>query len=133
MDKTTYGMFARGLRKAIAERGYKLGEFASGIMNPVTLSKNLSDSPYTMNERNRFACAKKLGLDIQEIIELGRPDKQTIVGDNNVQTTAGRDVTHNEKRSMTSQEEYFWQLFKRHGNADLLDEWIELLLGMRGE
>lgn len=128
MDRETYEQFAKGLRRAIAEAGYKLGEFADGIMNPVTLSNNLKEhNPTMMVESNRFACAKKLRMDVHEIVQLGRG--MSINGDHNVQTVAGRDVRNgSERRKMTPQEEYFWSLLNSSDHKEkLLKQFIDIL------
>lgn len=70
MNKESYGYFIAGLRIAIREAGYKEKEFAEGIMNPVTLSNNLTGKR-NMLPGNIDKCAKKLNKDISDIVLLG--------------------------------------------------------------
>jgi hypothetical protein len=72
MNEGAYGYFIAGLRLAIKDAGYKFEkDFAEGIMNPVTLSKNLNYK-YRMGEENVIKCAKKLNKDVSEIVLLGK-------------------------------------------------------------
>lgn len=129
MDTKTYRYFSQGLKRAIAEAGYKKGEFAKGIMHPVTLSNNLSDTkPSVMEETNRFSCAKKLGMDVQDIINLGKDMSVSIDGSKNVQTVAGRDITNGDRRRLSPDLEYFIKLFREKGDDEMLNQWIRELL-----
>lgn len=70
MRDSVYRRFIRGLRVAIKRSGYRYEkDFADGIMNAVTLSRNLNLKA-RMDEENIEACAKKLGLDVAEIVLL---------------------------------------------------------------
>lgn len=71
MDKETYDFFIAGLRLAIKEAGYKQKDFADGIMDPVTLSNNLTGKR-TMIEENIVKCARKLNKDVSDIVLIGK-------------------------------------------------------------
>jgi len=71
MNDETYEFFIRGLRLAIARAGYTDKDFAAGIMNPVSLSKNLNGK-YRMRDENISKCAKKLNIDPVDIVMMGK-------------------------------------------------------------
>jgi len=72
MNDENYECFISGLRLAIKKAGYKYEkDFAEGIMNPVTLSKNLN-MKFRMGDENIQKCAKKLNMDVAEIVLLGK-------------------------------------------------------------
>lgn len=66
---SAYRQLIVGLRLAIKDAGYKEKDFAEGIMNPVTLSKNLNFK-YRMGEENIAKCLKKLNKDVPDLHKL---------------------------------------------------------------
>ena len=130
MDTETYLNFVRGLRQALAEKGYQKGEFASAIgTTPQNFSKNISKSkPTMMNELNRFKCASKLGMKIEDIINLGRDINSSIREDGNVRTVNDGNVIHGDMYKRTPREEYFFYLLENSPNKkELLKKFIDIL------
>jgi len=79
MNNETYEFFIKGLRLAISRAGYTDKDFAAGIMNPVTLSKNLNGK-YRMKDLNIDKCLEKLNMDILDVAMMGRELSPTDTG-----------------------------------------------------
>jgi len=84
MNNETYEFFIKGLRLAISRAGYTDKDFAAGIMNPVTLSKNLNGK-YRMKDLNIDKCLKKLNMDILDVAMMGRELSATVMGASEVE------------------------------------------------
>jgi len=75
MDKATYTYFIEGLARAIKRAGYKHKDFAEGLMNPVSLSRQLNFK-MQMQEGLRDKCAGKLGMSVAELVALGKAEHE---------------------------------------------------------
>lgn len=130
MKKEEYRHFSIGLRKAIAESYFNSErEFARGLMHNKTLSKDLSLNTATkMNPQNRQKCAERLGMEVEDIVSIGKRV------DGQLEESAASDrqeeppVDNDEVPAMTAQEIYFWKLYHRYGTEQMLDDWIMELL-----
>lgn len=67
-------------------------------------------------------------IDREQIVSLC--DTMSITGDDNVQTFVGRDqvATKQGSSNLDAQAKYFWNLFEKYGDGELLDKWISQLL-----
>jgi hypothetical protein len=129
MDNEDYRHFSIGLRKAIAESEFNSErDFAKGLMHNATLSKDLSlNTPTKMNPKNRQKCAERLGVEVEDIVGMGR----NVEGQLESVTSEWQEeppTDNDEVPGMTEQEIYFWKLYHKYGTEQMLDDWIMELL-----
>ena len=129
MNNEDYRHFSIGLRKAIAESEFNSErDFARGLMHNATLSKDLSLNTSTkINPRNRHKCAELLGVEVEDIVGMGRSvdgELESVA----VEWQEEPDFEHDEVSVMTEQEIYFWKLYQKYGTEQMLDDWIMELL-----
>lgn len=129
MNDEDYRNFSIGLRKAIAESEFKSErDFARELMHNTTLSKDLSlNTPTKMNPKNREKCAERLGLEVEEIVGMGKSvddELESVISEWQEEPDAEND----EVPIITAQEIYFWKLYQKYGTEQMLDDWIMELL-----
>ncbi len=129
MNNDEYRHFSIGLRKAIAESEFNSErDFAHGLMHEATLSKDLSlNTPTKMNPQNRQKCAARLGVEVEDIVGMGKSFEgqlESVAPDWQEEPSSDGD----EVPDLTAQEIYFWKLYHKYGTEQMLDDWIMELL-----
>ncbi|MBT8354142.1 MAG: hypothetical protein KJO60_06450 [Desulfofustis sp.] len=129
MNNKDYRHFSIGLRRAIAESVFNSErDFARGLMHNATLSKDLSlNTPTKMNPKNRQKCAERLGVEVDDIVGMGR----TVDGELDSVASEWQEeprADNDEVPVITAQEIYFWKLYQKYGTEQMLDDWIMELL-----
>ena len=129
MNNDDYRHFSIGLRKAIAKSDFESErDFARGLMHRVTLSKDLNLNTSTkMNPKNRQRCAERLGMEVEDIVGIGRSIQRKLESISS-KWTDEPSADKDEVNAMTAQEVNFWKLYKKYGTEQMLNDWITELL-----